>query len=180
MKHTLFAIAAVLLFSAAMLSLAGWAAKRPMRKYADEQLMEASTLPAPRPRPLRRRSRLAAVRPHRPRALLAARASCSARSPRAIVVYMLVQGIKYVRPNLLFTHPRAGFNETETGGFLDPLLGTVIVAGIALAIALPLGVGDRRLAQRVRPPVRAGAGRRVGRRDDRGHAVASCSRCSGR
>ena len=53
---------------------------------------------------------------------------------------MLVQGIKYVRPNLLVTHPSAGFNESETGGFLDPLLGTLIVAGIAIAIALPLGV----------------------------------------
>ena len=34
MKHTLYAIAAVLLFSAAMLSLIGWAAKQPMKKYA--------------------------------------------------------------------------------------------------------------------------------------------------
>ena len=34
MKHTLYAIAAVLLFSAATLSLVGWAAKWPMRKYA--------------------------------------------------------------------------------------------------------------------------------------------------
>ncbi len=33
MKHTLYAIAAVLLFSAVMLSLAGWAAKQPMKKY---------------------------------------------------------------------------------------------------------------------------------------------------
>jgi phosphate transport system permease protein len=33
MKATLFAIASVLLFSAAMLSLAGWAAKQAMRKY---------------------------------------------------------------------------------------------------------------------------------------------------
>jgi phosphate transport system permease protein len=32
-NHTLFAIGAVLLFSAAMLSLAGWAAKQGMRKY---------------------------------------------------------------------------------------------------------------------------------------------------
>ena len=32
MKHTLFAIAAVLLFSAAMLSLVGWAAKQPMKQ----------------------------------------------------------------------------------------------------------------------------------------------------
>jgi phosphate transport system permease protein len=33
MKHTLFAIAAVLLFSSAMLSLVGWGAKRPMKRY---------------------------------------------------------------------------------------------------------------------------------------------------
>ena len=33
MKSTIFAIAAVLLFSAAMFSLAGWAAKQPMKKY---------------------------------------------------------------------------------------------------------------------------------------------------
>ena len=33
MRHTIFAMAAVLLFSAAMLSLVGWAAKQPMKKY---------------------------------------------------------------------------------------------------------------------------------------------------
>ena len=33
MEHTLFAIAAVLLFSAVMLSLVGWAAKQPMKRY---------------------------------------------------------------------------------------------------------------------------------------------------
>jgi phosphate ABC transporter permease protein PstC len=33
MKHTLFAIAAVLLFSSMMLSLIGWATKQPMKKY---------------------------------------------------------------------------------------------------------------------------------------------------
>ncbi len=32
-KHAMFAIAAVLLFSALMLSLSGWAAKQPMKKY---------------------------------------------------------------------------------------------------------------------------------------------------
>ncbi|HKR99958.1 MAG TPA: phosphate ABC transporter permease PstA [Candidatus Dormibacteraeota bacterium] len=58
----------------------------------------------------------------------------------SIVIFMFVQGIRFVRPGLLVTHPTAGFNETETGGFLDPLLGTLLVAVIALAIALPLGV----------------------------------------
>jgi ABC-type phosphate transport system permease subunit len=33
MKHTLYAIAAVLMFSAVMLSLTGWAAKQPMKRY---------------------------------------------------------------------------------------------------------------------------------------------------
>jgi phosphate transport system permease protein len=33
MRHTLFAIAAVLLFSAAMLSVIGWAVKQPMKRY---------------------------------------------------------------------------------------------------------------------------------------------------
>jgi phosphate transport system permease protein len=33
MQHTLYAIAAVLLFSTAMLSVAGWAAKQPMKRY---------------------------------------------------------------------------------------------------------------------------------------------------
>src|SRR3954470_7930217 len=33
MRHTLFAIAAVLLFSAAMLSFTGWAIKQPMKRY---------------------------------------------------------------------------------------------------------------------------------------------------
>lgn len=58
----------------------------------------------------------------------------------AIVGFMLVQGLRYVRPALLVTHPTAGFGESDTGGFLDPLLGTLIVALIGLAIALPLGV----------------------------------------
>lgn len=59
----------------------------------------------------------------------------------AIVVYMLIQGIKYVRPELFVTHPAAGFDEAETGGFLDPLIGTFVVGGMAMAIAAPLGIG---------------------------------------
>jgi phosphate transport system permease protein len=45
-----------------------------------------------------------------------------------------------VRPELLVTRPGVGFTEAETGGFLDPLLGTLIVAVMSTAIALPLGV----------------------------------------
>jgi phosphate transport system permease protein len=59
----------------------------------------------------------------------------------AIVLYMMVQGLRYVTPELMFTSPSAGFSESETGGFLDPLLGTIIVAAMALGIAFPVGLG---------------------------------------
>ncbi|HEY1591589.1 MAG TPA: phosphate ABC transporter permease PstA [Solirubrobacteraceae bacterium] len=59
----------------------------------------------------------------------------------SIVIYLLVQGLKYVRPGLLVTHPTVGYNENQTGGFLDPLIGTAIVAGLAMLIAVPIGVG---------------------------------------
>jgi phosphate transport system permease protein len=58
----------------------------------------------------------------------------------AIVLFMLVQGVRYLSPSLLVSHPRAGFNQAQTGGFLDPLIGTVVVAVLGMAIALPLGV----------------------------------------
>ena len=43
----------------------------------------------------------------------------------AIVVYLLVQGLKYVQPRAADHAAAAGFSQSETGGFLDPLLGTV-------------------------------------------------------
>lgn len=58
----------------------------------------------------------------------------------AIVLYMMVQGLRFVRPELFVTSPSAGFTESETGGFLDPLVGTVIIALMAMAIAFPLGL----------------------------------------
>lgn len=59
----------------------------------------------------------------------------------AIVIYMMVQGLRYIRPELFVTHPAAGFTESESGGFLDPLLGTIIVAAMGMAIAFPVGLG---------------------------------------
>ena len=59
----------------------------------------------------------------------------------AIVIFLLVQGVRYVRPELLWTNPHVGFNQNETGGFLGPMIGTFLVAAIAIAIAGPVGVG---------------------------------------
>jgi phosphate transport system permease protein len=58
----------------------------------------------------------------------------------AIVVYFLIEGIRYLRPNLLVTNPAPGVSESQTGGFLDPMLGTVIIGAMAMAVAVPVGV----------------------------------------
>ncbi len=58
----------------------------------------------------------------------------------AIVLYLFVQGIRYLRPSLLVTSPSAGVTPSQTGGFLDPLIGTVVVSVLGMAIALPVGV----------------------------------------
>jgi phosphate transport system permease protein len=59
----------------------------------------------------------------------------------AIVIYLLIQGLRYVSPSLLVTHPKVGYTENQTGGFLDPLIGTGIIALLAMLIALPVGIG---------------------------------------
>jgi phosphate transport system permease protein len=58
----------------------------------------------------------------------------------AIVAYLLVQGLRYLHPSLLVTHPAPSFDERTSGGFLDPLLGTFIVGAMAMAIAAPVGI----------------------------------------
>ncbi|HKT83809.1 MAG TPA: ABC transporter permease subunit [Solirubrobacterales bacterium] len=59
----------------------------------------------------------------------------------AIVVYLLVQGIKYLKPSMLVTPASSGFNQAESGGFSDAFIGTLIVAVMGISLALPAGVG---------------------------------------
>ncbi len=59
----------------------------------------------------------------------------------AIVIFLIVQGARYLRPDMLWTNPKVGFTQSETGGFLAEIIGTVLVTGLALLIAVPLGVG---------------------------------------
>ncbi len=58
----------------------------------------------------------------------------------AIVLYMGYRGIQYLRPELIFSRPQLSTEQSGTGGFLDPLLGTLILTLIGLALSLPLGV----------------------------------------
>jgi phosphate transport system permease protein len=59
----------------------------------------------------------------------------------ALVIFFLIEGIRYLRPSLLVTNPTPGLSENQTGGFLDPMLGTLILAVMSMGIALPVGVG---------------------------------------
>jgi phosphate transport system permease protein len=59
----------------------------------------------------------------------------------AIVAYLFVQGIKFLKPEMLVKPASAGFSQGESGGFSDALFGTLIVATMGIAIALPAGVG---------------------------------------
>jgi phosphate transport system permease protein len=60
----------------------------------------------------------------------------------AIVIYMGVRGIQYLRPGLLFTRPTVSTSQAGSGGFLDPLLGTAMLTVIGILLALPLAVGS--------------------------------------
>jgi phosphate transport system permease protein len=57
-----------------------------------------------------------------------------------IVLYMGFKGLQFLRPEMLFERPLSDVDQSRTGGFLDPLLGTLIIVAGATAIAAPLGV----------------------------------------
>jgi phosphate transport system permease protein len=63
----------------------------------------------------------------------------------AVVVFMLVKGLSYLRPQLLVEHPAPSGgrpdSQSQSGGFLDPIVGTFIVSAIGTAIAAPVGIG---------------------------------------
>ena len=59
-----------------------------------------------------------------------------------IVAFMGFKGLQYLRPHLLFSHPQADLDQSKSGGFLDPLLGTVILTIIGILIATPLAVAS--------------------------------------
>ncbi len=57
-----------------------------------------------------------------------------------IVLYMFVKGISYVRPSLFVQSPAPSLHQNQSGGFRDPIIGTLIVTAIGTVIAAPTGV----------------------------------------
>jgi phosphate transport system permease protein len=60
----------------------------------------------------------------------------------SIVIYMGYRGIEYLRPGLLFTRPAISTTQSQTGGILDPLIGTLLLTAIGIALAFPLAVAS--------------------------------------
>jgi phosphate transport system permease protein len=58
----------------------------------------------------------------------------------AIIVYLFIQGVTYLKPSMLTTPASSGFDQSESGGFSDALVGTLMVATLGIAIALPVGI----------------------------------------
>lgn len=57
-----------------------------------------------------------------------------------ILAYMAVRGVQYLRPSLFFESPTPEQDQSKSGGFLDPLLGTVLITAVGTLIAFPIGV----------------------------------------
>ncbi|MGN6373588.1 MAG: PstA family ABC transporter permease [Solirubrobacteraceae bacterium] len=60
----------------------------------------------------------------------------------AIVIYMAARGLQYLRPDLLITRPQISSDQSGSGGFLDPLIGTALLTAVGIALATPLAVSS--------------------------------------
>jgi phosphate transport system permease protein len=60
----------------------------------------------------------------------------------AIALYMGYRGIQYLRPNLLFSRPQVSLSQAGSGGFLDPMVGTLLLCAIGITLAVPVAVGS--------------------------------------
>ncbi len=57
-----------------------------------------------------------------------------------IVGYMAYKGLQYVNLDMITQSPEASLDQSSTGGFLDPILGTLLLTTIGIVIAVPIGV----------------------------------------
>jgi phosphate transport system permease protein len=58
----------------------------------------------------------------------------------ATLLYMCFKGITQLSFSMLWTHPSGSVDQSSSGGFLDPIEGTLLLTGIGIALAVPIGV----------------------------------------
>ncbi|HEY8582261.1 MAG TPA: ABC transporter permease subunit [Capillimicrobium sp.] len=56
----------------------------------------------------------------------------------SIVLYMLYRGLQTLSLDLVLSRPQASADQSGSGGFLDPLLGTLLLTTIGIVLAVPL------------------------------------------
>lgn len=59
----------------------------------------------------------------------------------AIVLFMFFKGISYLKLQMLVRSPAPEIIQSQSGGFLDPIEGTLIVSVLGTLIAAPIGIG---------------------------------------
>jgi len=58
-----------------------------------------------------------------------------------IVLYMMVKGVSFLKPSMLVSSPKPEITQQGSGGFSDPIVGTLIIVAIGTALAVPVGMG---------------------------------------
>ncbi len=58
----------------------------------------------------------------------------------AITLYMAWKGLAFINWEIISTSPEASLEQSKTGGFLDPIIGTLLLTILGAAIATPVGV----------------------------------------
>jgi phosphate transport system permease protein len=58
-----------------------------------------------------------------------------------LVGYMFYRGLQYISLELIFTNPAVGSSQADSGGFLSPIIGTLLLTTIGTVVAVPFAVG---------------------------------------
>ena len=58
----------------------------------------------------------------------------------SVVLFLAVEGIQFITFDLLVDRPIADIDQSKSGGFRDPLIGTVLLTIIGTLLAIPIGV----------------------------------------
>ena len=58
----------------------------------------------------------------------------------AIVAYMAWKGAEFLRPKLFVESPNGDVDQSHSGGFLDPLIGTLLLTLLGTALAVPISI----------------------------------------
>jgi phosphate transport system permease protein len=57
-----------------------------------------------------------------------------------IIVFMAVKGIAYLKFSMLTQSPQPSLTQKQSGGFSDPIVGSLLITAIGIVVAAPLGI----------------------------------------